>query len=114
MPRIFYNQRNPLALRSERAIFIDHPMINAAPTCRGMLLATAPTPRQTPLRTPLAITGRQKLVMSLRDAGYTFSEIAARLGIRHPETVYRTYARGKAAAKQIRQMVDRVLEGGEM
>src|SRR4051812_44453239 len=75
----------------------DHPMVTAAPSCRGMqqpprkppgTAAAAEAPAPDP-KNFQPMSARQKVALMLDKAGYRHAEIARRMGLRHRETATR-------------------------
>lgn len=58
-------------------------------------------------RTPTAMTGKQKLVLMLKRAGYSNREIGDKMGIKHEPQVCRLVHRAEVAEKaQLRMVLD--------
>ena len=55
------------------------------------------------------VTGRQKLVMSLRKAGYSVEDIAGRLQV-SVQAVYQAIRRGESARAQRLKAIEQILE----
>ena len=53
----------------------------------------------------VALTGRQKVALMLAKAGYSHSEIAAKMGLRHRESATQLIARARAAEKAFNDAV---------
>ena len=53
----------------------------------------------------VALTGRQKVALMLAKAGYSHSEIAAKLGLKHRESATQLIARARAAEKAFKDAV---------
>lgn len=71
------------------------------------LIAVAPISMDE--RIPTALTGRQKLALSLAKAGYSHSRIAEMLHIRHRQAASRLIARARAAADALNDAVMEIL-----